>query len=51
FVKDRVGGPIFVGGIITTIALALNLGFYWHNMCLYKNKLDGKYLIMVNSRQ
>ncbi|KAI5423876.1 hypothetical protein KIW84_030194 [Lathyrus oleraceus] len=63
----RTGGPIYVGGLITSITLALNLGTelatlepletpfadldYCHSMRLIKNKPDGKYSLMISSRE
>ncbi|KAI5429770.1 hypothetical protein KIW84_034385 [Lathyrus oleraceus] len=63
----RTGGPICVGGLITTIALALNLGTelatlepletpfvdldYCRSMRLIKNKPDDKYFLMISNRE
>ena len=65
YASFRVGGPICVRGMITSIALALNLNVklatlesletpladldYCHNMRLIKKKLDDKYFLMVGT--
>lgn len=61
------GGPIYVRGLITSIALTLNLGMelatlesletlfvdldYFCSMRLIKNKPDGKYFLMISNRE
>ena len=65
--SGRVGGPICVGRLITSIDLALNLCIklvareplempfvdlnYCHSMCLIKNKPDDKYFLVVSNRE
>ncbi|KAI5414605.1 hypothetical protein KIW84_040187 [Lathyrus oleraceus] len=63
----RTGGLIYVGGLITSITLALNLGMelatlepleipfanldYCRSMRLIKNKPDSKYSLMISNRE
>lgn len=63
----RNGGPIWVRGLITSIALALNIGTelamlepletpfsdldYCRSMRLIKIKPDGKYFLMISNRE
>ncbi|KAI5387281.1 hypothetical protein KIW84_073426 [Lathyrus oleraceus] len=63
----RIGGPICVGELITSIALALNLGTelsmlepletpfanldYYRSMCLIKNKPDSKYFLTISNQE
>ncbi|KAI5402897.1 hypothetical protein KIW84_050480 [Lathyrus oleraceus] len=63
----RTGCPICVGGLITSITLALNLSTelatlelletpfadldYYRSMRLIKNKPDGKYFLMISNRE
>lgn len=63
----HTGGPICVGGLITSIAFALNLGTelatlelletpfadldYCRSMHLIKNKPEGKYFLMISHRE
>lgn len=65
--RVRTGGPICVGVLITSIALALNIGTklamlelletlffdldYCRSMRLIKNKLDDKYFLMISNRE
>ncbi|KAI5436345.1 hypothetical protein KIW84_022717 [Lathyrus oleraceus] len=63
----RTGGPICVGGRITSIALTLNLGTdlatlepletpfvdldYCRSMRIIKNKPDGRYFLLISNRE